>query len=284
MRPQSRPLLNYTGSVAIVVLGTWGVTALEARRTITPAQGATVGTPAVPAPAAAWDSRLHIAPSALGHGELESRATDANVHEWNDAPTLSPDSLAALLIDTTRPRRASRGQTAMLRDIVAVTEQIWSTSERAEVLAEVAELPSLDSSIVTAIARAASRIPSPDGRSKVLRTLIHRHPHAVGASRAAVLDAAASMPWSSERVSTLHLFVTRPRLGEAALADALAHIGRISSNSDRSAVLIAAARANRIEGRARSVYIQAASGIRSERDRSRALSAIGVRGRSRDRR
>jgi hypothetical protein len=249
VRRSSRPLLNYAGAVAVALIGTWGVTVSEARRVA----------PAVAAPPAA------PAPAVVVHA---------------DEPPPSPDSLAALLIDGPRSRRAPRGQTALLLDVVSVTEQIWSTSERAAVLAEVAELPVLDSSVVTAVARAATHIPSPNLRVEVLRRLLEHHPHAVGASRAAVLDAIGSMTSASARAGTLALFVTRPRLTQPALVDALAHVSRLPSNGERSEVLVAAARANRIEGRARTVYVQAASSISSGRQRSRALSAIGARGRS----
>ncbi len=246
----SRPLLTYAAAVGMGFLGTWGVSALEARR------------PALPAPAAATVR----APAIVVEAE---------------EPPPSPDSLAALLlVDSPRNRPVRRSESAMLLDIIAATEQLWSASERASVLIEIAALPALDASIVTAVGRAAAHIPSADTRSEVLRTLIHRQPHAVGASRAAVLDATSSMMSSSERAETLELFLTRPRLAERALIDALASVARLPSNGDRSSALVAAARANRIEGRARAAYLRAAAAIPSERHRSRALSAIGARSRS----
>ena len=246
MRRSSRPLLAYVAGVATAFLGTWGVTASEARL----------------GPAA----RSQVVPTVRA-GVVIVEAED---------PPPSPDSLAALLIDPSRPARGSRGQTAMLRDVIMMTDQMWSASERATVLEEVAMLPVLDSSIVTAIARSSMRLPSPGDRADVLQRLIHRQPHAVGSSRRAVLDATASMTSASARAGTLAAFVSRPRLRQSALVDALAHIARLPS-SERSYVLRAAARANRIEGRARTIYVQAAMGLSSRSQRSRALSAIGAR-------
>ena len=246
MRRSSRPLLTYSAAVAAAFLGTWGVTASEARL--------------------AGSARAAPVPT-IRAGAVVVEAVD---------PPPSPDSLAALLIDPTRPGRFGRGQTAMLRDVIALTDQIWSNTERAAVLGEVAALGTLDSSIVTAIARAAARIPAPSERAELLATLIQRHPHAVGVSRRAVLDATSTMASTSARASTLATFVSRPRLGQAALAEALAHASRLPS-SERSHVLRAAARANRIEGRARAIYLQAARSLPSRSQRSRALSAIGAR-------
>ncbi len=246
MRRSSRPLLAYMGAVVTAFLGTWGVLVAEARWRAEP--------------------QAEVVPMVRA-GAVVVEALD---------PPLSPDSLAALLIDPTRPARGSRGQTAMLRDVVAMTDHIWSHSERAAVLEEVAEFPVLDSSIVSAIARASTRIASPGHRSDVLGKLIERQPHAVGISRRPVLDAIGSMPSTSARASALSAFVSRPRLSQPALVDALAHIARLPS-SERSDVLRAAARANRIEGRARTIYVQAAMGLSTRSQRSRALSAIGAR-------
>src|SRR5688500_2924806 len=189
MRRSSRPLLTYLAAVTAGCLGTWGVTVAEARR------GAPEGTRLTPT----------------------VRAGAVIVEAVEPAP--SPDSLAALLIDPSRPARGGRAQAAMLRDVVAMTEHLWSHSERAAVLEEVARFPALDSSIVSAIARASTHIPSPGHRVDVLTTLIERHPHAVGASRRAVLDAIGSMSSTSTRASALTAFVSRPRLGQAALVD-----------------------------------------------------------------
>src|SRR5687767_3664086 len=106
MRRSSRPLLTYTAAVTAGFLGTWGVTAAEAPRAPI---GRTATVPVVRA--------------------------GAVIVEAEDPPP-SPDSLAALLIDPSRPARNSRGQTAMLRDVIMMTEQIWSASERAAVLEE----------------------------------------------------------------------------------------------------------------------------------------------------
>lgn len=245
MRRSSRPLLTYVGAVATAFLGTWGVMVAEARR------GPSAGAP------------------------VPTVRAGAVIIEAEDPPP-SPDSLAALLIDPTRPARGSRGQSAMLRDVVAMTEHIWSHAERAAVLEEVASIPALDSSIVTALAQATMRLSSQGHRAEILQRLVERHPHAVGVSRRAVLDAVGSMSSMSARASVLSTFVSRPRLGQAALADALGHAARLPSG-ERSHVLRVAARSNRIEGRARTVYVQAAMALPTRSQRSRALSAIGAR-------
>ena len=251
MRRSSRPLFTYLGAVTAAYVGTWGVTVAEARRS------APYGPQAVPT--------------------VRAGAVVVEAEE----PPPSPDSLAALLIDRSRPARAGRSHTALLRDVVAMSGHIRSHSERAAVLEDVAALPMLDSSIVSAIARASTHIPSSGDRVDVLRKLIERHPSAVGGSRRAVLDAIGSMTSSSTRASALTAFVSRPGLGQPALVDALAHIARLRS-SERSYVLRAAARANRIEGRARTIYVQAAMTLSSRSQRSRALSAIGARHGSND--
>ena len=246
VRRSSRPLLTYVAAVTAGFLGTWGVMVAEARDR-EPAGSALVPT--------------------VRAGAVVVEAED---------PPPSPDSLAALLVDPSRPARGGRRQVAMLRDVVRMTEQLSSPSDRAAVLGQVAELPALDSSIVSAIARAAVRVPSPQQRSRVLERLIERHPHAIGASRNAVLEAIRSMPSSSTRASALTAFVSRSRLSQPALVDALALIARLPS-SERSYVLRSAARANRVEGRARAIYVQAAMGLETRSQRSRALSAIGAR-------
>lgn len=194
-------------------------------------------------------------------------------------PLPSRDSLARLLVSTSSDRATPRGETAMLLDIIAASERIGSGDHRAAVLMEITELRSLDSSVVSAVARASTRISSSRGSGHALRMLIRRHPEATGTSHRAVLDAVATMMSDSERAATLEMFVTRPRLGQGALIDALVQAGRIRGSSERSRVLIAAARANRIEGRARTSYLRAASGISSERQRSRVMAAIERGGR-----
>ncbi len=247
LHQSSSPLLTYAGAVGIALCGSWGLTLANAR----------------------WSS------SAAAVGAPTVRATGVVVEAQEPPP--SPDSLARLLIDPNRPARGPRGETAMLLGVIAATEQIWSTSERVSVLTGITDMPQLDTSIVAALGRAAVHIPSASARAEVLRAVVSRHPHAVGASRASVLRAIGSMTSMSERASLLRLFVTRPRLTQPALVDALTHASRLSANRDRSSVLIAAARANRIEGRARAVYIDAAMAIRSREHRARALSAIGAR-------
>ena len=243
----SSPLLTYAGAVGVAVCGSWGVTVADARWS-SPTAGGAVPT-------------------------LRAPAVVVEAHE----PPPSPDSLARLLVGPHRPSRVPRNETAMLLDVIEATAQLWSSAERASVLMRIAEIPQVDSSIVSGVGRAATHIPSASARAEVLRALIHRHAHAVGASRASVLHAIGSLPSTSARASMLRLFVTRPRLTQPALVDVLAQASRLSASSDRSTVLVAAAGANRIEGHARTIYVEAAVSIPSPRHRARALSAIGAR-------
>ena len=267
----SRPLVTYAGAVCMAFLGTWGVTALEARRR-------------APMPrATAASLRAATSDREVVRGQAGASAAPAAhppVIVAADEPAPSRDSLAALLVSSPRVRRAPRGETELLRDVIAVAEQIPSWTERAAVLAEIARLPRLDSSIVSAVGRSTATVLPSSVRGDVLSTLLQRHPHAVGASRRAVLGAIGSMSSSSDRASMLELFVTRPHLSQPALADALAHAMHLSSTRDRSSVLVAAARANRIEGRARTIYVRAAAGLPMGHQRSRALAAIASRSRS----
>jgi hypothetical protein len=192
-------------------------------------------------------------------------------------PLPSRDSLAKLLVSPTST--VERGETAMLLDIIDASERIGSSGQRAAVLMEITEMRALDSSVVSAVARASTRISSSSGRGHALRMLIRRHADATGASHRAVLDAVATMMSDSERAETLEMFVRRPRLSESALTAALTQAGRMRDGDDRSRVLIAAARANRINGGARAAYVRAAAGISSERQRSRVLAAIERGGR-----
>jgi len=190
----------------------------------------------------------------------------------------SPDSLAALLVSSTLndafPRPGSRGETALLLDLVAAAERTGSQMEMLSVLEEIARVDRLDSAVVSALARSAGRLPSWSARERLLRTIIERHAHATAGSRRALLNAISGIPQSSGRAAVLEIFVTRPRLTQAALAEALTHVARLATASERSRVLIAAARTQRIEGPARSIYIKGANGIPSGRDRNRALDAL----------
>ncbi len=186
----------------------------------------------------------------------------------------SRDSLAALLVSP-GGARPSRGTTRILLEAVAVIDWVPSSSERAELLADVAQFPELDSAVVVAVARSASRVSSPSARARVLRTLIRAHPVATAEARGPVLDAIAGMYSTPERVVSLEVFVSTHRLSQQALLDALVHIERLASDSERSRVLISAARSQRITGRAQTVYIRAAASMHEGRHRRRALQAIG---------
>lgn len=238
----SRPfgsLLACGGALGVVVAGTWAV-------------GTARATPLVRMPAAVVTAM---------------------------APLPSPDSLAALLVSSPRSSRASRGTTAMLLEAVRVIDWVPSSSERAELLAEIADLPELDSAVVAAVSESSGRISSPSARARVLRALIRNHPDATAAARRPVLEAIGTMQSTPERAVTLELFVTSHRLSQQALVDALVHVEGLRADNERSRVLVAAAGAQRINGVARAVYIRVASGIPNDRYRSRALEALGRRGR-----
>ena len=189
-------------------------------------------------------------------------------------PLPSPDSLAALLISGPRSPRSSRAASGLLLEAVGMIDWVSSSQERAELLEEIIALPELDSTVVAALGRSAARIPSPGLRARLLRELIMSHPHATDAARRPVLDAIGAMQSTPERAMTLERFVTSRRLSQPALLEALQYIERLRADNERSRVLIAAAHAQRLDGRARAVYVRAASGISSDRYRSRALSAI----------
>jgi len=192
----------------------------------------------------------------------------------------SPDSLAMLLVSASLndafPRPGSRGETALLLDLVSAAERLASRSDSLAALEEIARLDRLDSAVVSALARSATRLPSWSARERLLRTIIERHSHATAASRRAMLDAISAMPVSTGRAAVLQIFVTRPRLSQAALTEALGHVARLPVG-ERHDVLIAAARAQRITGPARTIYMKAANGIPRARDRSRALDALRSR-------
>jgi hypothetical protein len=140
-------------------------------------------------------------------------------------------------------------------------------------LEEIARVDGLDSAVVSALARSSSRFTSWTQRERLLRTIIERHAHATAASRHALLSAISSIPPSYGRANVLEIFVTRPRLSQAALVEALGHVGRLPA-SERTSVLVAAAHAQRIDGPARSMYMKAANGITRNRDRLRAVDAL----------
>jgi hypothetical protein len=190
-------------------------------------------------------------------------------------PLPSPDSLAALLVSDPHSPRSSRGTTRILLEAVAVVDWVPSGGERADLLTEIAELPDLDSDVVAAISQSAGRIPSPSARARVLRTLIRNQEEATAGARREVLDAIGTMQSTPERAVTLEMFVTTHRLSQGALLDALAQVERLRADNERSRVLVAAAGAQRIDGRARSAYTRIASAIPSERYRARALAALG---------
>lgn len=192
-------------------------------------------------------------------------------------PQAERDSIAAMLISSPiAARSAGRGESETLLAIVLGAARMRNPSDVIESLEEIVGLDGLDATVVTAIARALERLPTSSSRERVLRTLIRRHSHATGVSRSAVLAAiAATRNSSSDRAATLELFVTHRGIGEPGLVDAMTHIARLPADGDRARVLVAAARANRIQGRARSAYMKAANGIASIRDRQRALAAIG---------
>ena len=189
-------------------------------------------------------------------------------------PLPPPDSLAKLLVSPESDFRSTRATNAMLLEAVRVVEWIPSSSERADLLTEIAEFPELDSDVVDAVSRSAAYIGSPSARSRVLRALIRNHPDATVESRRAVLDAISTMQSTPERAMTLELFVTMPRLSEQALIDAFAHVDRLRADNERARVLTAAASAQRIDGRARAAYMRLAASMQSSRYRERTLDAL----------
>ena len=189
-------------------------------------------------------------------------------------PLPPPESLAAMLVSP-GSSRSSRATTRMLLEAVQVIDWVASSSERAELLGELAEFPELDSAVVSSVTTSAMRISSPSQRSRVLRTLIRNHPDATDAARRPVLEAIGTMQSTPERTMTLELFVSSHRLSQQALIDALVHVARLRADNERSRVLVAAARSQRINGRARSAYIRIASSMATHTYRHRALNAIG---------
>lgn len=189
-------------------------------------------------------------------------------------PPPPPDSLASLLVSGPRNSRSSRGTTTLLLEAVGIIDWVPSSHERAELLGELIDMSDLDSSVVAALGRSSARIQSPGTRARLLRDLIANHPHATEAARRPVLDAIGSMQSTPERAMTLERFVTTRRLSPPALLEALQYIERLRADNERSRVLVAAARAQRIDGRARAIYMRAATAIPSDRYRSRAVAAL----------
>jgi hypothetical protein len=186
-------------------------------------------------------------------------------------PLPPPDSLAALLVSSPGRSRFARGETGLLLEALALIEAKRSMSERADLLREVAEMPDLEDTVIVAVAQAAGRIYSPNARAYVLRRLILMQPSATAEARGPILDAIGAMQSSPERAMTLELFVTTRQLDQPALIDALVQIERLRADNERSRVLLAAAGAQRLQGRAIRVYQRAASSIASERYRERAM-------------
>ena len=189
-------------------------------------------------------------------------------------PLPPPESLAAMLVSP-GGARSSRGTTRVLLEALEVIDWVPSSSDRADLLSELAEFPELDSTVIASVARSAMRIASPSQRSRVLRTLIRNHPDATDAARRPVLEAIGTMQSTPERTMTLELFVSSRPMSQQALVDALVQVERLRADNERSRVLVAAARSQRVNGRARSVYVRLAAGMNSDSYRRRALSAIG---------
>jgi beta-lactamase regulating signal transducer with metallopeptidase domain len=171
--------------------------------------------------------------------------------------------------------QAARADTALLLEIIAAADGISSSSERFAVLDRVANLPSLDSNVVNALARSAGRTSGSTSKAKLLKTMIQKQPHARGASRRAVLDAIAKLSSSpQDQAALLTLFLTEGTLDDSALVDGLHTVERITSSSSKAQVLVSTARARKIEGPAQDAYVKVAKSISGGNDRARALTAL----------
>ena len=168
----------------------------------------------------------------------------------------------------------TRKDTALLLDVISAAEGISSSSDRIAVLERVAAVRDLAPTVVSALGRAAGRVPSSTSRAKLLRTVIRQQPHAVGESRRAVLDALSSELSSTDFSVVIEEFVRRDGVTEAALADAFTATMKMSSNTEKSRVLVVAARLHKPDGAARAAYLKAASTITTGSDRARVLSAL----------
>jgi hypothetical protein len=168
----------------------------------------------------------------------------------------------------------SRNDTALLLDVIAAAEGISTSSDRVAVLERVASVPDLAPSVVTALGKAAGRVASSTSRAKLLRTIVRKQPHAIGESRRALLDALSNEVNSTDFSAVLEDFIKRDSISEPALADAFSAAAKITSNTEKTRVLVLAARLRKPEGAARAAYLKAAATITSGTDRARALSAL----------
>ena len=196
---------------------------------------------------------------------------DAPPSALSTGPKSEPDVPAALLGAL---QGATRRDTTLMLEIIAAAEGISSSSDRVAVLERMAKRPDLEPEVVTALGSAAGRVSSTTERSRLLKTLLQTQPHAIGASRRAVLDAIAGMSMSTDQAALLVAFINRPKLSDAALADALAAAQKIGNNSEKARTLVAAARLRKLEGEVRASYLKSARTITSDSERARALSAL----------
>ena len=234
------------------------------------------GIPATPPPLLSAKSRRDAPvrdvpkpPVVVAHVTVETPVTvDAPAAIETLRQTPAPDPSGQ------RDASLARTDTALLLDVIAAAEGISSAGDRTAVLERVASLPNLAPAVVTALGRAASRVPSGTSRAKLLRTIVRKQSHAAGVSRRAVLDALNGEIASTDFASVLEVFVQREGLDEAALADAFTAAARISSNSEKARVLVGAARLRKPEGTARAAYLMAAGTIASGSERARALAAL----------
>jgi beta-lactamase regulating signal transducer with metallopeptidase domain len=171
-------------------------------------------------------------------------------------------------------RQGMRPDSGLLMEIIAASEGISSSESRVSVLERIARMSSLDSGVVTALARASMKVPSTSMRSKLVRALIEQQPHARGASRGAVLAAINSISSVAEQGVLLELFLSRGEVTTEALVDALTAAGRMPGSVAKTKVLVTAAKGQRIEGPARRAYLRTAGTIETNSERVRALTAL----------
>lgn len=119
------------------------------------------------------------------------------------------------------------------------------------------------------------RISSDGDKAGLLRQLLPGVNLADAGARGAFFDAASSISSDGDRSSVLLAVIRSASPDAATLTALLGSAAGISSDGDRSRVLIAAARTPVLEsGPARDAWFRAAGGISSDGDRSRALLAI----------
>ena len=171
-------------------------------------------------------------------------------------------------------RQGTRPDSALLLEVIAASEGISSSEARVGVLERIARMSALDSTVVTALARASIKVQSTSMRSKLLRAIIEVQPHARDASRRAVLAAINSFPSATEQGTLLELFLGRGELTPDALVDALTAAGKMSGSIAKTKVLVAAAKGQRIEGPARQAYMLTAKTIETSSEQVRALTAL----------